>query len=122
MDKQQLQELEKELTREEATIIRQLKDVSIENPSIKGDFEPVMPSYNLGDNTIDDRVNEATDFDRNFAMEQQLEKRLKEIQDVRKQITEGTYGQCTSCASPIASERLQAIPTATLCMNCAQKA
>ncbi len=122
MDSQQLHELEKELIKEEESILRQLKDVSIENPSVKGDFEPVMPSYNLGDNTIDDRVNEATDLDRNFAMEQQLEKRLKEIHDVRERIAQGTYGECTSCASSIASERLQALPTATLCLNCAQKA
>jgi RNA polymerase-binding transcription factor DksA len=121
MDNQQLQELEKELLREEETILRQLKDVSIENPSVKGDFEPVMPSYNLGDNTIDDRVNEATDLDRNFVMEQELEKRLKEIRNVREQILKGTYGQCTSCASQISPQRLQALPTATLCINCSER-
>jgi len=120
MEPKQLTELDRELAAEEATILKQIKEVSIENPSVKGDFEPVMPA-GQGDDTQDDRINEATDLDRNFAMEQQLERRLKEIREVRTQIAKGKYGNCANCATPIASERLQAMPSATLCINCAQR-
>jgi len=120
MDSRHIQELDKVLAAEEATLLKQLKEFGVENPSVPGDFEPSMPNYE-GD-TEDDRINEATDLDRNFAMEQQLEKRLKEIREVRHQIAEGKYGSCTNCASPISVERLQAMPSATLCISCAQRA
>lgn len=120
MDQQHLQELDMDLAAEEATIINQLKSVGIENPAVKGDFEPTQPTAD--DNDEDERINDATELDRDFAMEQQLEKRLKEIRSAREQIAQGKYGQCVNCASPIASERLQAMPAATLCISCATKA
>jgi DnaK suppressor protein len=121
MDQKQLQELDRELAAEEETLTKQIKEVGVENPSVKGDFEPTMPNYDQSDNTEDDRINEATDLDRNVAMEQQLEKRLKEIRSVREQIANGKYGTCLNCASPISSERLDAIPSAVLCISCAQR-
>lgn len=36
-------------------------------------------------------------------------------------IDAGTYGICTSCGSPIAVERLEARPSAALCIDCARK-
>lgn len=34
-------------------------------------------------------------------------------------IANGTYGSCAKCGEEIALERLQALPTATRCINCA---
>jgi DnaK suppressor protein len=34
-------------------------------------------------------------------------------------LDDGTYGKCMRCKSPIAPERLDAVPTATLCARCA---
>ncbi|MFL6127197.1 TraR/DksA C4-type zinc finger protein [Actinophytocola sp.] len=31
----------------------------------------------------------------------------------------GTYGTCTRCGSPIAPERLDALPATTTCIRCA---
>ncbi len=36
-----------------------------------------------------------------------------------KRIDLGTYGVCTSCGADISENRLKALPTATLCMDCA---
>lgn len=33
-------------------------------------------------------------------------------------LDDGTYGQCVECAGPIATERLQAIPAASHCVDC----
>ena len=33
----------------------------------------------------------------------------------------GTYGTCASCGRPIGAERLEARPTASLCVACAQR-
>lgn len=37
-------------------------------------------------------------------------------------LDDGTYGTCESCGQQIPWERLEAIPTARLCVNCKQKA
>ena len=36
-------------------------------------------------------------------------------------IDAGTFGTCERCGNPIPEERLEAIPTATLCVACKQK-
>lgn len=33
----------------------------------------------------------------------------------------GKYGKCDNCGKPIESERLEAMPTATLCLACSKK-
>jgi len=44
---------------------------------------------------------------------------IEEIDVTLKRIDEGTYGQCASCEDEIGSERIRALPTATLCIDCA---
>ena len=34
-------------------------------------------------------------------------------------VAAGTYGVCTRCGNPIAEERLEALPTTTRCIHCA---
>jgi DnaK suppressor protein len=36
-------------------------------------------------------------------------------------IADGSYGVCANCGHPIAAGRLEARPTATLCIECAQR-
>ena len=36
-----------------------------------------------------------------------------------KRIEEGSYGTCTSCGEPVGDKRLEAVPDAALCINCA---
>ncbi len=43
---------------------------------------------------------------------------MKKIDESLKRITEGTFGDCRTCAEPIEMKRLQARPTTTLCVNC----
>jgi DnaK suppressor protein len=44
---------------------------------------------------------------------------LGEIDNALARLTEGTYGQCEECDKGIASERLKALPFATMCTPCA---
>ena len=36
-------------------------------------------------------------------------------------MADGEYGRCTDCGEPIPLERLEALPTATTCVECAEK-
>lgn len=43
---------------------------------------------------------------------------IAEIDEALKRIDEGTYGTCVRCGSTIAEERLEAMPYATMCIEC----
>jgi DnaK suppressor protein len=46
---------------------------------------------------------------------------LRETEDALRKFDEGTYGACESCGDQIAEPRLEAMPAARLCINCASK-
>ena len=51
---------------------------------------------------------------------EQLQHRHAEIAGALKRMDEGTYGKCERCGRDIPPERLEARPTASLCVACAQ--
>jgi DnaK suppressor protein len=59
------------------------------------------------------------------SMRMQLKNRetftLKKIDAALKRIDEGSYGECESCEEQIELRRLQARPTATLCIACKEE-
>jgi RNA polymerase-binding transcription factor DksA len=46
---------------------------------------------------------------------------LLEIEEALGKLDAGTYGACESCGGPIAEARLDAMPAAKLCINCASQ-
>ncbi len=46
---------------------------------------------------------------------------LREIEDALGKFDAGTYGLCESCGNQIAEARLEAMPAARLCINCASR-
>ena len=46
---------------------------------------------------------------------------LREIDAALRRIDEGSYGDCARCEEPINPRRLDADPTARLCIDCASK-
>lgn len=44
---------------------------------------------------------------------------LEEVQAALHRIDDGTYGKCVECGGPIAHERLDALPYAARCIQCA---
>ncbi len=53
------------------------------------------------------------------ALEDELYEQLRAVDDALARLDAGTYGQCTECGEPIAAERLEALPAARLCIECA---
>ena len=43
---------------------------------------------------------------------------LTEVDRALEKVDEGTYGRCDDCGQTISSERLEAMPSATLCVTC----
>ena len=46
---------------------------------------------------------------------------LREIDAALKRMDEGRYGRCVTCSQTMPAERLDAVPTAALCMPCHYK-
>lgn len=68
-----------------------------------------------------DRADIAYDYayrSRRLSLLEQLEDQLTEVNKALKRIDEGTYGICTNCGKNILPERLEALPSAELCIDC----
>jgi DnaK suppressor protein len=54
------------------------------------------------------------------ALDDEAAMELKQISKAIERIDAGEFGNCELCAGPIGQERLEAMLSATLCMNCAE--
>jgi RNA polymerase-binding protein DksA len=59
---------------------------------------------------------------RDLALRDRSRAELGRVEAALRRLDEGSYGTCTSCGKPIARERLEAIPWAPTCIDCARKA
>ena len=59
---------------------------------------------------------------RDLALRERNEQHLAQVEAALARLDAGTYGTCTSCGRPIAAERLEAIPSAALCIDCQRTA
>ena len=88
MTPEDLKKLDADLAEEEAEVRKELKAVASENPLVKGDFDVAVED--IGE-TQEDAAQEASELDRNQAMVDTLERRLKELLHAREKIKNGTY-------------------------------
>jgi RNA polymerase-binding protein DksA len=70
------------------------------------------------DNHLADTATETYDRELDYTLEENSEHLLAEIDGALRRIDEGSFGICTNCGKPIAEERLEALPWATLCIGC----
>jgi len=118
MNKEALKKLDENLAKEQVEIKRELRSVATENPVVKGDFD--VKVQDVGPSQ-EDAAQEAGELDRNQALVDELERRLKEIGRTRERIKAGEYGKCEKCSVDIYADRLKVVPVAVLCIDCAKK-
>ncbi len=89
----------------------------------------------LGHGTAGAESEPDLDFDENFAdsgqvtaergeveaLSGQLTETLTDIEDALAKFDDGTYGECESCHRRIPEARLEAMPAARLCIECASQ-
>lgn len=77
--------------------------------------------FNLKSDDLADEL-DLTSTDNETAMRMRLRNRealfLKKIDEALERIQAGTFGLCESCDGEISLKRLEARPTATLCVDC----
>jgi RNA polymerase-binding protein DksA len=99
---------------ERRQVVGAIENIHAENPGSLGDEtdEPTFQDNHLGD------IATAT-FDREMAstLEDNSTHVLNEIDAALARLDDGTFGTCRVCGEPIGSERLKALPWATLCIE-----
>lgn len=68
-----------------------------------------------------DRGTDAMEREKNMLLAQREGDYLDYLEEALQRIQAGTYGVCRSCNGPIARARLEAVPTATQCIDCKKK-
>jgi len=58
---------------------------------------------------------------RDLALRERSRAELVRVDAALRALDEGVYGTCATCGQPIAPERLEAIPWAPTCIDCARK-
>ena len=58
---------------------------------------------------------------RTVAIKNILRETLSKIKHALQSLSSGKYGKCEKCGKKIESVRLEAVPTATLCIECSKK-
>jgi DnaK suppressor protein len=66
----------------------------------------------------EDNASEVDEYSDNVAVEDNLEKHLKDVASALERMEKGTYGICDNCGKEIEIERLQAYPEAKTCLSC----
>lgn len=59
--------------------------------------------------------------ERRTALLNQLEEHLSQTEEALERIENNEYGVCQNCGKQISPQRLEALPTARLCMECQQQ-
>jgi DnaK suppressor protein len=109
MNKRTMKELAHELSRRRAELLQdkaggqhQLNAISEQQES---EFEEAAQK---------DRITRLTSL-----LSARDQQKIREIDAALERIAKGEYGKCAKCHREIGIERLRALPSATLCINCA---
>ncbi len=95
----------------------QLKDREMASTLKDASGENAAYSFHMADVGTDNMEREKAFF---FATREG--KFLNHIEQALQRIESGDYGKCSDCENPIPQERLMAVPTATKCVPCKEKA
>ena len=66
----------------------------------------------------EEEATETFELEKRLALEKRTRDLLAKIEHALHKFEEGSYGLCDSCGQPIDPARLDALPQATLCLNC----
>jgi YteA family regulatory protein len=112
-----VEKFRKRLLEEKARLEGQLHDI-VEQDSASSQQEETSELSNYDQHPAD-IATELFERERDLALEENDRDALEQIAEALKKIENGTYGKCERCHKPIAPARLEALPYATLCIECA---
>jgi DnaK suppressor protein len=112
MDQQRLEAIRAELEEIKTSVERQLA----EHGAPAGE-DNVNLDVNEG---FADSAQATTERAQLISLIEQLRAQHADVTKALRRLDDGTYGKCERCGREIPIERLEAIPTASLCVSCKQ--
>jgi DnaK suppressor protein len=112
MEQATVDSIREELEAERAALARQLTEhgASVEGGEVQVDL----------DEGFADSAQATAERAELLSIVEQLHATYSEVVGALERLEAGTYGRCERCGNEIAPERLEAIPTARLCVTCKQ--
>ncbi|MFC1585605.1 TraR/DksA family transcriptional regulator [Fibrobacterota bacterium] len=116
MKKKDLQFFEKLLNDKKETLLKELgyfedNSMRVSPRDSSGDLSGV--SYHLAD-----QASESHDTEQAFRLASREGKYLNFLELALRKVKDGTFGICVSCQKIIPRPRLEAVPTAKMCIEC----
>lgn len=106
-----------EITRFQKQLEAQRKNILFTDKVMRADFsisqEDLMDEADLASSDIDQNMRMRLGNRENLY--------LKKVEQALDRIKEGCYGECTSCGEEVGMKRLEARPTAELCIVCKEE-
>jgi RNA polymerase-binding protein DksA len=66
----------------------------------------------------EEEATETLELEKRLNLENRIRQEMAKVEHALDKIVKGTYGLCDNCGKPIDPQRLEALPQATVCMNC----
>jgi DnaK suppressor protein len=101
-------------------IVEAIEYLHKENPGSLEDETGELVSGSA-DQHLADTATETVDREIDYTLEEHDGRLLQAIDEALARIDAGTYGICVNCGAQIPLERLEAMPWATLCIECKRK-
>lgn len=110
MDRDKLEELRSRLVVEQTSVDKQLAELGAEDPE-------GSPTLNINEGFADSAA-ATSERSEKLGLIEQLQATHRDVVKALARIEDGTYGKCERCGKEIPVERLEARPTASLCVDC----
>ena len=115
MEQSRLDELRQRLEADRISLQAQIEQIQNEDVNAENQYDPEFSGYG---NHMAETGTEIYEQERNLSVEQSLQQQLAGVEHALNKFDDGTYGRCDNCGQDISSERLEALPSASLCIRC----
>jgi len=112
MSKSSLNKIKKQLLEQKERLEKEVGEIAKKG---KRGFRVLFKSFGSKD---DDHAANVARMDKNISLERSLEKSLIEVDKALEKVKQGKYGICEICNKKIEEQRLEILPTASICMKC----
>lgn len=114
LPRETIDKISKALLRQQKSVEKQLQEIDKDDPITNKDLAP-----EASESGTDSWMAEV--HGRLTTIKDDLTGLSKKISVSLLKLKKGTYGKCENCGKQIEIARLEALPTATLCLSCSKK-
>jgi DnaK suppressor protein len=118
LNKRKITQIKKRLVQEKEVLLKQYHD--LEEGNLNSSQSDITGEVGF-DEEYADSGTFTFERERDLSLYNNIKDLLEKVEAAMEKIELGTYGICDICKATIPEERLDALPHATLCIQCKQK-